>query len=63
MISFSPRENIMSLKKRLRAIDPAFEDFEVEELILYPAVLERLKKRDIRYLTGYRPDGIPAEQI
>jgi len=63
MISFSPRENIMALKKRLLAIDPAFEDFEVEELILYPAVLERLKTRDIRYLTGYRPDGIPAEQI
>jgi len=63
MISFSPRENIQALKKRLRAIDPAFEDFEVEELILYPAVLERLKKRDIRYLTGYRPDGIPSEQI
>jgi uncharacterized Fe-S cluster-containing radical SAM superfamily protein len=63
MISFSPRENIMALKKRLQAIDPAFGDFEVEELILYPAVLERLKKRDIRYLTGYRPDGLPAEQI
>ncbi len=44
MISFSPRENITALKKRLRAIDPAFEYFESEELILYPAVEERLKK-------------------
>ena len=49
MVSFSPPENVAALKKRLRAIDPAFEDLEIEELILYPAVLERLKKRDIRY--------------
>jgi uncharacterized Fe-S cluster-containing radical SAM superfamily protein len=63
MISFSLRENIAALKKRLRAIDPAFEDFEVEELILYPAVKERLKKLKLRYFTGYRPDGIPAELI
>jgi uncharacterized Fe-S cluster-containing radical SAM superfamily protein len=63
MISFSPRENITTLKKRLRAIDPAFEDFEVEELILYPAVEERLKKMKLRYFTGYRPDRIPDEQI
>lgn len=63
MASFSPPENIQALKKRLLAIDPALEDLEIEELILYPAVLERLKKQNIRYLTGYRPDGIPAEQI
>jgi len=63
MISFSLRENIKALKKRLRAIDPAFEDFEVEELILYPAVEERLKKMKLRYFTGYRPDRIPAGQI
>lgn len=63
MISFSPPENILALKKRLRAIDPAFEDFEIEELILYPAVRERLEQRKVSYLTGYRPDGIPTEQI
>jgi uncharacterized Fe-S cluster-containing radical SAM superfamily protein len=63
MTSFSPRENIRSLKKRLRAVDPAFEDFEVEELILYPAVGDRLKKLKLRYYTAYRPHRIPAEQI
>jgi uncharacterized Fe-S cluster-containing radical SAM superfamily protein len=63
MVSFSPPENVAALKKRLRVISHAFEDFEIEELILYPAVLERLKKRNICYLTGYRPDAIPAEQI
>jgi uncharacterized Fe-S cluster-containing radical SAM superfamily protein len=63
MISFSPRENIMTLKKRLRAIDPAFEDFEVEELILYPAVEERLKTMRLRYFIAHRPDKVPHEQI
>ena len=63
MISFSSRDNIAALKKRLRAIDPAFEDFEVEEVILYPAVEERLKKMKLRYFTGYKPNRMPAEQI
>jgi uncharacterized Fe-S cluster-containing radical SAM superfamily protein len=63
MISFSPRENIAALRKRLRAIDPDFEDFEVEELILYPAVEARLRKIKLRYFTAHRPDRIPAEQI
>jgi len=63
MISFSTQENIASLRKRLKAIHPAFECFEVEELILYPAVKERLEKHKIEYFSGYRPDGIPAEQI
>lgn len=63
MISFSTRENIAAFRKRLKAIHPAFEGFEVEELILYPAVKERLEKRKIEYFSGYRPDGVPAEQI
>jgi uncharacterized Fe-S cluster-containing radical SAM superfamily protein len=54
MISFSPRKNITALRKRLRAIEPSYEDFEIEELILYPAVEERLKKLNLRYFTGYR---------
>lgn len=63
MISFSTPENITALKKRLKSINPIFEDFEAEELILYPSVEERLKKLKIDYRTGYRPDKIPAEQI
>ncbi len=63
MISFSPPENIAALRKRLKAINPAFEDFEAEELILYPSVEERLKKLKVNYITGYRPQYIPAEQI
>ncbi|MDI6890889.1 MAG: hypothetical protein QMC83_08140 [Thermodesulfovibrionales bacterium] len=63
MISFIPEENIRALKKRLKAINPAFEDFEVEELILYPSVEERLERLKVSYITGYTPENIPAEQI
>ncbi len=63
MVSFSPPENIIALRKRLKEINPAFRDFEIEELILYPPVEERLKKLKLGYLTAYRPEGIPAEQI
>jgi uncharacterized Fe-S cluster-containing radical SAM superfamily protein len=63
MVSFSLPENIRKLRSRLGEIEPAFEDFEVEELILYPAVEERLKRSGIEYLTSHRPERIPREQI
>jgi uncharacterized Fe-S cluster-containing radical SAM superfamily protein len=63
MTSFSPPENIKALRKRLKTIRSAFEDFEVEEIILYPHVEERLKKIDIPYYTAHRPDNVPTEQI
>jgi hypothetical protein len=63
MISFSPAENIRTIRKRLKTLNPAFEDFEVEELILYPSVEEKLKRLKVSYITGYRPENIPAEQI
>ncbi len=53
----------MALRKRLKAINPAFENFEVEELILYPSVEKRLRKLKVNYTTGYKPESIPAEQI
>jgi len=63
MISFSTAENIRALRKRLKALNHAFEDFEVEELILYPSIEERLKRLKVSYRTGHRPENIPAEQI
>jgi uncharacterized Fe-S cluster-containing radical SAM superfamily protein len=63
MVSFSPPENVIELRGRLKKISPGFEDFEVEELILYPSVEERLKKSKIEYRTGYKPDRIPLEQV
>jgi hypothetical protein len=63
MTSFRPPRNIAALKERLGTVGPGFEELETEELILYPAVRERLKKLNISYLSGYSPDGVPAEQI
>jgi len=63
IISFSLPENVIALRKRLKAINPAFEDLEVEELILYPSIESRLKKLNVSYRIGHRPESIPAEQI
>ncbi len=63
MISFSSDENIMALKERLRAIHPAFEEFEVEELVLYSNVKERLDRLGVRYRKAYTPDHIPPDQV
>jgi uncharacterized Fe-S cluster-containing radical SAM superfamily protein len=63
MISFSSVENIRALRKRLKTLNPAFEDFELEELTLYPSVKERLKRLKVSYITGHSPENIPAEQI
>ncbi len=63
MISFSSYENIMTLRERLKAIHPAFEDFEVEELVLYSSVKERLDRLGVRYRKAYTPDNIPTEQV
>lgn len=63
MVSFSNSENISALRKRLRGIDPEFEDFEVEELILYPAVKERLHRLAMNYSTAHLPERIPHGQI
>jgi uncharacterized Fe-S cluster-containing radical SAM superfamily protein len=52
MVSFSTAERIKALRTRLAAIHPSFEGFEEEELILYPAVEERLRKMNVDYGRG-----------
>ncbi len=47
MVSFSTEDCIRTLRARLAAIHPAFGGFEEEELILYPAVEERLRKMNM----------------
>jgi uncharacterized Fe-S cluster-containing radical SAM superfamily protein len=64
MRSFSTRKSFDELVKRLEAIDPLLpEELEVEELILYPRVVNRLRKYGLRYYVGHLPDRIPPEQI
>ncbi len=63
MTSFITTKNIKALRNRLRSIHHSFEDFEVEELILYPHVAQRLTKLGVLYRTAYKPDNIPSSQI
>jgi uncharacterized Fe-S cluster-containing radical SAM superfamily protein len=55
MVSFSSPENIEALRGRLRKIDEAFEDFEVEVLMPYGTVEKRLKKAGISYKSIHVP--------
>jgi uncharacterized Fe-S cluster-containing radical SAM superfamily protein len=48
---FSSRGEIKRLRQRLKEIQPNFEDFEKEELILYPFVLDHLQKASIPFST------------
>ena len=63
MVSFSSRENIQALAKRLRRIHPSFEDVEIKELVLYGDVEERLRRAKIGYGRAYDPRGIPPGQV
>lgn len=63
MVSFSPPEHIGRLRDRLATIHPRFADFEVEELVLYGDVKERLERAGIGYRTAYAPRGVPPEQV
>ena len=63
MVSFSSPENIKALRARLREIDEDFEDFEVEELMLYGKVEERLLKAGLAYDSAHEPTRSPPEQV
>lgn len=63
MVSFSPLESIKALKRRIGRIDKGFEDFEIEELVLYGDIEKRLKRTKICYATAYEPEHIPTEQV
>lgn len=63
MISFSPFDHVLALRKQLGKINREFEDIEVEELALYGDVEERLRKAKITCNTAYPPGDIPPEQI
>lgn len=51
MVNFSSQEEIKRLRQRLRGIRPDFEDFEEEELILYPFVLDHIQKAGLPLTT------------
>ena len=63
MVSFSPREKVQALRERLEALSGAFEDVEIEELVLWRDVEARLRRAGIQYHGAYRPERIPPEQV
>jgi uncharacterized Fe-S cluster-containing radical SAM superfamily protein len=64
MASFSPKESLQSLIERIGRISRKLADeIEVEELILYPHVIQRLRNYGLRYYTGYAPERVPPEQV
>jgi len=64
MTSFSRRGNFQKLIERLRQISQEFaENLEIEELILYPHVVKRVRQYGLRYTSGHEPNNVPKEQI
>ncbi|MBU4255985.1 MAG: radical SAM protein [Candidatus Thermoplasmatota archaeon] len=62
MVSFSEKENFEKLISKFKEIDSNLE-VEIEELILYPHVLRRLEKYDIKYKKGHDPENVPERLI
>jgi uncharacterized Fe-S cluster-containing radical SAM superfamily protein len=63
MVSFSPREKVRALRDKLEAMSGAFEDVELEELVLWRDVEGRLRRAGLEYHTAYHPDRMPPEQV
>ena len=55
MANFSSREEIKILRQRLKEMRPDFADFEEEELILYPFVMDHLQKAGLKWTGGCVP--------
>ena len=56
MANFSSQEEIKILRQTLKEIRPGFADFEEDELILYPFVLDHLQKAGLKWTGGCIPN-------
>ncbi|ABN69346.1 Radical SAM domain protein [Staphylothermus marinus F1] len=64
MLSFSPEENIKKFLDRLRDIHPVLaQEIDPEYVILYPHVVELLRKNKLKPRIAYKPNGIPEFMI
>ena len=64
MLSFSPEENIRLFLKRIAEIHPVLaEEIDEEYVILYPHVIDLLKKNKLKPYIAYKPNGIPEFMI
>jgi uncharacterized Fe-S cluster-containing radical SAM superfamily protein len=64
MISFSQRESLQNLMKRIRGISRTLaREIETEELILYPSVQRKICKHGLRYYSAFTPKGVPKKLV
>ena len=64
MASFSPRKNLNALIKRLESMGSELAmELEIEDLILYSHVINRIQKYGLKYYSVYEPERVPPEQI
>jgi len=64
IVSFSSKENLRDLKVKLKQIcSDLAEELEIEELILYPRVVRRIKEYGLHYISGHEPSKVPKEQV
>lgn len=64
MASFSSTKNLQALTERLRQVSSGLaEELEVEELILYPHVVRKVREHKLKYYTAHTPQWVPPEQI
>jgi len=64
MLSFSSKDSVEELRRRLRRIHPALdEELEEEYVFLYPHVVERLRRAGLQPRVAYSPDNIPEELV
>jgi len=64
MLSFSTPDNVRMFLKKISGIHPALaQEIDEEYVILYPHVVELLKKNGLKPYTAYRPDGVPDFMI
>jgi len=63
MLSFSPEENVEKLLRRLKEIHPDLVEIDSEYVILYPHVVELLRRTGLKPRKAYTPDGVPEFMI
>jgi uncharacterized Fe-S cluster-containing radical SAM superfamily protein len=64
MTSFSSKEHVKKLTQNLKQACPDLaEELEIEELILYPHVLKRIKRYGLTFASAHEPSKVPSEQI
>lgn len=64
MASFSEKGSLRRLAERLSEISPDLaEELEVEELILYPPVVRRIRRAGLQYTVAHAPDRVPPTQV